>query len=666
MLKTLGYLILLAGLLGRMSFANPAPAHINTWLNEAETGALLLRGDEHQEWQPAMLLETRFDVQISGPVVRVKVEQRFRNTLDQFAEGVYAFPLSERSGVHGMQMVIGERRIVGRIEEQARARQIYEQARARGQSTALVEQRRPNIFNTSVANIDPNSDIMVSLEYTELLIPDGPRLSLRLPLTMTPRYLPMAAEHAENPVPAMAAEASGPEGLILPNNGLPDNSHRTILSIQLDAGQPLDSLSSPSHVIQQQSNGNRHRIVLPAESVPMDRDFVLDWQLHSSPSSRVNVFAERVDGDLHALLMLVPGDLSEQTERMPREVIMVIDTSGSMSGERMREARDSLIYALGRLQPEDKFNVLEFNHQHSMLFRDLLPANAENLAEAEAWVSRLEANGGTEMLPVLRDALSFPSDPAFLRQIIFITDGSVGNEADILNLIERRRHRARLFTVGIGAAPNSYLLRKAAELGRGSYNFIAHANEVEAQMALLFEKLERPVLTDLRLELPAGIEAEYWPQELPDLYAGQPLLIAMKLNRMPTHLTLHGRQPEPWQQQLSLPAEQQHAGAAVLWARQKIEVLMDQLSQGQDPEQVRQEVLEVALKHRLLSAYTSFVAVDEQPARKPDQALHSQELGNRNPVDHQYPQTSLGLLQKGLLALFLGLMGALLLRRKAA
>ena len=666
MLRLLGCLILLVGLLGRPGVAQAQPAHINNWLNDAQSGALLLRASEREDWQPALLLETRFDVQVSGPVARVRLEQRFRNTLDRFAEGVYAFPLAERAGVHGMQMVIGERRIVGRIEEKAQARRIYEQARAQGQATALVEQRRPNIFNTSVANIEPGKDIVVHLEYTELLVPDGTRLSLRLPLTMTPRYRPPVQEPKEGQAMVTAVETDSLEGPILPAGMQPARSHRTRVNLDLDAGQPVASLSSPSHEIRMRSDGNRHRVTLETEAVPMDRDFVLDWQLPAGPSSRVNVFAERVDGDLHALLMLMPGDLPAHTERMPREVIMVIDTSGSMGGERIRQARESLIYALSRLQPEDRFNVLEFNHQHSMLFRDLQPASASHIAQAQAWVRRLEADGGTEMLPVLRDALAFPSDPAFLRQVIFITDGSVSNEAEILSLIERRRHRARVFTVGIGAAPNSYLLRKAAELGRGTYNFIAQAHEVETQMASLFEKLERPVLTDLRLELPAGIEAEYWPRELPDLYAGQPLLLAMKLNRMPAHLTLHGRQPQPWQQQVVLPAEQHHAGAAVLWARQKIEVLMDQLTQGQDAGQVRQQVLEVALKHRLMSAYTSFVAVDERPVRDADQPLDSEAVGNLNPVDHQYPKTSLGLLQKWLLAAMLALMGVLLMRRKMA
>ena len=665
-IKRFGFLIALLLMLGRAGLAGATPVHINSWLNDAGTGALLLRASGQPDWQPALLLDTRFDVQVSGPVVRVKVEQRFRNTLQGFAEGVYAFPLSERSAVHGMQMQIGERRIVGRIEEKARARQIFEQARAHGQATALVEQRRPNIFSSAVANIEPGRDMVVSLEYTEMLVPDGARLSLRLPLTMTPRYQPQATVHPENPPVMQVHDLTGPEGLILPPGVSPAQSHRTQLHVQLDAGQPLASLASPSHAIRLRADGQCHRIELDTDTVPMDRDFVLNWQLQGGPASRVNVFAERVDGELHALLMLMPGDLPAQAERQPREVILVIDTSGSMGGERIRQARDSLIFALGRLKPEDRFNVLEFNHRHSMLYRDLQAASPRRVAEAQAWVRRLQADGGTEMLPVLRDALAFPSDPGYLRQVIFITDGSVSNEADILALIEHRRHQARLFTVGIGAAPNSYLLRKSAELGRGQYHVIADSNEVEAQMAQLFEKLERPVLTDLRLELPEGIVADHGPQELPDLYAGQPLMVALKLNHMPSHLTLHGQQGGAWQQRFTLPEEQAHAGAGVLWARQKIEGLMDQLSQGRDEETVRQQVLPVALKHRLLSAYTSFVAVDETPVRPADQALHGEAVANLNPVDHQYPRTSLGLLQKWLLALLLALSAAWLLRRRTA
>ncbi|MFN3579227.1 MAG: marine proteobacterial sortase target protein [Pseudomonas sp.] len=668
--KLTGWLLVIGSLLANSVLASTptsTPVSLNNWLNHSETGTLMVRHDAESDWHPALLLGTEVDIQISGPVARITLQQHFSNSLNMTAEGVYAFPLSERSAVHGMQMQVGQRRIVGAIHEKAQARQIYQQALSSGQRAGLVEQRRPNLFSTSVANIPAAESISVTLEYTELLVPDGNRFSLRLPLTMTPRFNPLA-----EPSDAEGAQSShqdpSPEGRILANEQLPAQSHQVMISTYLDAGQQLQSLNSPSHTVKSEYDGRGYRLVLPAEQVPMDRDFVLDWQLQTELTSTASVFSEVIDGDNHALVMLMPGDLTSDSERMPREVIMVVDTSGSMGGERMRQARESLIYALGRLQPEDRFNVLEFNSYHRLLFRDLVAADEENILQARQWVRELRAEGGTNMLPVLRDAMAFPHDPDYLRQIIFITDGSVSNEAAILDMIDRQIHRARLFTVGIGAAPNSYLLRKAAEMGRGDYSYIAHSHEVEQQMARLFEKLERPVLTDLRIELPDGITADYWPEQLPDLYAGQPLIVAMRLNQMPAHITLHGKQPEPWQQRLTLPLHHQHPGAATLWARQKIEVLMDRLSRGESEEQVREDVLEVALKHRLLSRYTSFVAVDQEVVRDPQDPLHSQELGNRNPIDHQmshaYPQTSLGLRLYWMLALILALLALVLLPRQ--
>ena len=248
------------------------------------------------------------------------------------------------------------------------------------------------------------------------------------------------------------------------------------------------------------------------------------------------------------------------------------------------------------------------------------------------------------MLPVLRDALSQPNEPGYLRQLIFITDGSVSNEQEVLSMIHQRLRQSRLFTVGIGAAPNNYLLRKAAELGRGQFTPINESEGVTEAMNRLFEKLESPLLTNLSITLPEGIQAEIWPEKLPDLYAGQPLVVAMKLNRMPEQITLHGQQPEPWQQELKLPADQQHNGVARLWARSKIEALMDQIKRGTDESKVRPAVLEVALQHQLLSNYTSFVAVEQVQVRDSNTPLHSQQIANLNPVDHRmYPQTSLGL-----------------------
>ena len=628
-----------------------------------ETGMFLLRSDDGS-WQPALLLNTDMQVQISGPVAEVQIRQSFSNPGGAFAEGRYVLPTSESAAIHAMTLEIGERRINGQIQEREQARKTYQQARDNGQQTGLVEQQRPNLFSTSVANIGAGETISVILSYTELLQPDAGRYSLRLPLTMTPRYnaRPQPVDGQQRKPNASSASPEGPIVASLWRDG---PSHQADIQITLDSGFALHEVSSPSHAISSHFDGRRYRVQLLENPVVMDRDFVLNWQLPSEAGNQVAVFTEQVGEDHYALMMLSPAAQPVSRQRQPREVFLILDTSGSMQGERIRQARSSLIHALSRLQPEDRFNVLEFNSEYSMLYREPVPASEENLSEARSWVAGLPAGGGTEMLPVLRAALTQPNEAGYLRQLIFITDGSVSNEREVLQMIQQRLRQARIFTVGIGASPNSFLLRKAAEVGRGQFTSIDDRSGIEQSMERLFEKLESPVLTHLQLELPEGIDAEIWPQKLPDLYSDQPLLIAMKLNQLPEKVALHGRQPALWEQHLQIPEPQQGNGIARIWARRKIEAAMDRLNEGAGEDEVRDLVLPVALEHQLMSRFTSFVAVEEQPVRAADEPLDSQRVPNLNPVDHRlYPQTSLGLNGLWALAIALLLAGLLILNWK--
>ncbi|MCH8541945.1 MAG: marine proteobacterial sortase target protein [Alcanivorax sp.] len=690
-----GLLVMLITMLGQPALA--MPTSLNTWLNNAGSGAMLVRGGAESPWAPALLLDTEVDIRVSGPVAHVTVTQQFRHQGRDFVEGQYVFPLAEQAAVHGMVLQVGERRIVGAIHEKQQAREIYAQARAQGQRAGLVEQRRPNLFVTSVANIAPGDTVSVELEYTELLVPDALTFGLRFPMTMTPRYTPRHSEHDalhdtphgshntshSTPHPTQSANGApveGPlvEGPIVHQSAIPETSHQARIRVYVDAGMALDTLTSPSHRIGLEYDGRGYQIILPDEQVPMDRDFVLNWRLPEGADSQAALFTEEVNGEHYGLLMLTPGlsgaaarasqQVSEQP-RLPRDVILIVDTSGSMAGERMRQAKESLQYALSRLQPEDHFNVLEFNHRHRMLYRASVPASPDNLREATEWVGRLQAGGGTEMLPVLEAALTSPSTPGYLRQVIFITDGAVSNEEAVLQMIERRIHRARLFTVGIGAAPNSYLLRRAADIGRGQFTYIGGSANVSQHMSRLFEKLEQPVLTDLRIVLPDGMQAEIWPSRLPDLYAGQPLMATLKFTpdgsassqAFPASVILQGKSPVPWEQEVVMPVAQQHAGVSTLWAREKITALSDRMVRGEPEDAVRDEIIDVALAHRLASRYTSFVAVEQRPVRGVEEPLSREAVANRNPVDHVYPQTSLGLARLWWLALACWLLVAVLL-----
>ena len=650
MKRMIGWLLIISSLFGQQALANEADP------DQPQTGLLLMRNGAESEWQAALLLNTDIDVQINGPVAEVRIRQRFTNPGERFSEGEYVLPMSENAAVHAMTLDIGERHIVGEIHEKAEAKAIYEKAKANGQQTGLTEQRRPNLFSTSVANIATGETISVTLEYTELLIPDANQFSLRLPLTMTPRYTAaQPLEFGETPAPAV-------EGRIVQQQWTDAPSHQARLNIYLDGGMELQQIHSPSHPLTANYDGRGYQVELANNTVIMERDFILEWQLPTDAGNQASIFTETVDGEQYAMLMLSPAAREAISQRQPREVILIIDTSGSMQGSRMRQARESLLYAIQRLEPEDRFNVLEFNSDYSELFQEPRQASKANRDTATEWVAQLEASGGTEMLPVIANALGQQGEQGYLRQLIFITDGSVSNEQEVLTLINRRLDTSRLFTVGIGAAPNNYLLRKAADIGRGQFTSVSDGQGVSAAMNQLFSKLEAPVLTNLRIAMDEGVSAEIWPEKLPDLYADQPLVVAMKLNRLPRSITLYGNQPEPWQQELDVPQAQQHKGVSTLWARSKIESLMDRITQGEPEPIIREAVLEVALRHQLLSRYTSFVAVDKTPVRQAQEPLNSQQIPNLNPIDHQaYPQTSLGLLQIWLLAAMLLMAGLAML-----
>jgi Ca-activated chloride channel family protein len=356
--------------------------------------------------------------------------------------------------------------------------------------------------------------------------------------------------------------------------------------------------------------------------------------------------------------------------RLPREAIFIIDTSGSMHGESIRQAKQALLLALGRLQPADLFNVIEFNDKARRLFTRAEPATPEFLRRAQSWVGRLQANGGTEMRAALDLALDGNTDPTRLRQVVFLTDGAVANDAELLERIRPLLGDTRLFTVGIGSAPNGYFMRRAAEIGRGSAVFIGKPEQVAERMERLFQRLERPAVTDLAVQWPVGAvgTVDALPDPLPDLYEGEPVAVAAELPRGAAgRVVLTGKiMGKPWRQELTLDArDDAPAGIPVLWARQKVEALNDSVTAGAEPGEARRRIVAIALKHNIVTRHTSLVAVDATPARPEEAEL----LGGAMPAN--LPQgwnlaavfggTALGLPQTATPAALLMLTGAMLL-----
>ncbi|MBS0320416.1 MAG: VWA domain-containing protein, partial [Proteobacteria bacterium] len=307
-----------------------------------------------------------------------------------------------------------------------------------------------------------------------------------------------------------------------------------------------------------------------------------------------------------------PSQHDAATPRAPREATFVIDTSGSMSGVSIAQAREAVLFALSRLVPGDRFNVIAFASTTDALFAAPVAVDATSLAAARRFVTGLRANGGTEMKPALEQALSAPPAPGFVQQVVFLTDGAVGNEQELLKLIGDEAGARRLFTVGIGPGPNAYFLRKAAQFGRGTATFIGDVSEVNAKMTALYVKLERPALT--AVDTVWSAPADVYPPQLPDLYDGEPIVMTASFATPAVTLSLTGRRGgHAFGTLLPLSAGAPAHGIAALWARDRIAALSDAQAAGADEASLRPQIVQTALEHHLVSRYTSLVAVDVTP-----------------------------------------------------
>jgi len=665
------YLLLAASAAYAAAPGNAATADRVT-MNDISSGEMLFRTEQAGEYAPAVNLGTDVQMQISGMVAAVTVRQQFKNDSSDWMHGVYAFPLPETAAVNGMRIEVGERVIVGQIREKQQARKEFAAAKKAGKKAALVEQKRPNLFTSSVANIPPGETITVTLTYLEKAVFDKGRFSLRFPMTITPRYIPgtplatsdtinSISEHGwavgTDEVPD-AAEITPFLEPRLPAPGHPVNP--ITLAVDLNPGLPLADVSSAYHAVSVKREADRYAVKFTDAEVSMDRDFELTWTPVESQIPQAALFTEVHEGERYGLLMVVPP-VQAPSQVMSRELIFVVDRSGSMSGESIRQARGAVLAALGQLQPQDSFNVIQFDDSAQALFRSARPASDPWLSQAREFVSSIESGGGTEMRKAIELALNPLSENPrdTLRQVVFITDGAVGNEAALLKLISERLGASRLFTVGIGSAPNSYFMRKAAEHGRGRFTYIGKVDEVQEKMTELFSSLQQPALKDIGLDW-AGKGAESYPTPVPDLYAGQPLVVTARFANIDTRVQAAGRTAAgQWQQNFAVGSGKQSAGIAALWARDKIAHLENDIVLQGETDELRAGILQLALAHQLMSRYTSFLAVEQKPSRPTGDDPATANVRNarpngQGPQPFAYPQTGIGVIGSmlyGLLAM---------------
>jgi Ca-activated chloride channel family protein len=647
------WMVALLSLLFLLPFV--AQGQETTTLAKDDRAGLLLKTSMPGVYAVSPAVKSEVSISVTGPIVRTAVKQTFHNASGHCVEGLYVYPLPEMSAVDTLKMTIGARVIAGEIHEREQARQEFEKAKSEGRKAALVEQQRPNVFTTSVSGVLPNDDIVVEIAYQEMARFENGQYRLRFPMVVAPRYSPESADGA-----AVAAKLpSTPSSL--------GNAGGTVaLSVDLQPGYSVGNVKSLQQV-RTETLGNRHyRITADPAKLDSDHDFELSWQPDLGTNPEATVLTGKLGEETYALVMVTPP--ARSPARMPRETIFIIDSSGSMEGASMNQAKAALLVALDDLRPGDKFNIIDFDSEARPLFSDSRFADSQAIAGAKEFVGTIKADGGTEMLKALRLALpeQAATQSGTVRQVIFMTDGQVDNEQELFSFIHARLGASRLFTVGIGAAPNSHFMRTAARFGRGTFTYIGDVNQVQERMSELFGKLDAPVMTSIDVRS-NDATAESWPERVPDLYSGEPLVVAVRVHDPSAKVTLHGNiGTESWTKELALPAPGTSESIARLWGRGKIESLVDRLGDGSDPKGVEAAVVAVALQHHLVSQYTSLIAVDQTP-----QGLNATCVAEPLPVDNKVNSYEAGSLPQtatpGALLLLIGasLAGVALVSMKA-
>lgn len=594
---------------------------------EAESGSghmlVLPEGQESPLQLP--LKHTRVKADITGITATVRVIQEFGNPYTTPIEAIYVFPLPHNAAVYAMKMVIGERVIEGKIKPRREAQEIYNQAKQQGRTASLLDQERPNIFTQSVANILPGDDIKVEISYFQDLSYVEGSYEFVFPMVVGPRYIPGQPSGQTgsgwSPDTGRVPDGSRISPPLLPPEVR--SGHDIEVHVELDAGLPFRDLETPSHAIRVTRETEAQALITlaPGDRIP-NKDFILRWKVdQKDPVAGWLAHKDSTGG--YFLLLLQPEVHLARAEIAPREYVFVIDTSGSMHGFPLDQCKRIVEKCLKDLKPDDRFQIVLFAGSASTLAPAPLDATAKNIRRALQYVSAARGGGGTEFLPALKKALNVPPDPERARIVLFLSDGYIGYETEVLKYMDQHRGDTNLFPLGVGSSVNRYLIDGMARIGQGEPFYLTPDEDPEPVVERFFNYVSRPSLINIEVEF-KGIEvSELRPYELPDLFAGRPLSLVGKYEkggRGKVVLTgwLAGHR---WKQTLKVKLpdrETKNPGLACLWARRSIEALSDQQALGEISEkQAKKRITELALRYSLMSAYTSFVAVDSQ-VRNPE------------------------------------------------
>ena len=563
---------------------------------------------------PLPLRHTAVDAAIAGHIGTVQVKQQFANPFDTKIEAVYVFPLPEQAAVTEFLMVIGDRTIRGILREKEEAEAIYREARAQGYRASLLVQRRPNIFEQKVANIEPGKAIDVDITYFHTLAFKDGWYSFVFPTVVGPRFNPPG--HSD-PIPAIprggnsaTPGATGVEYLAPTER----SGHDLGITVRIDAGVQIEELKSTHEIVVTRDEPAAATVQLANRTTIPNRDFVLDFRVAGDTvKSNLMTYKDPETGEGFFSLMMIPPIDTAGVSRRPMEMVFVIDCSGSMSGRPLEQAKEAVATALARLDPNDTFQIIRFSDDASQFGAAPVRATEPNLAAARRYLANLNSQGGTMMLEGIKAALDFPHNPSRFRFVSFLTDGYIGNESDILAEVHRRLGAARIFSFGVGSSVNRYLLERMAREGRGVAAYLGVNDSAEEVMGAFFDRASHAALTDVEIDWGGMTVSDIYPAQLPDLFVGRPLVVSGRFEGDPTSVTLSGTVDDSRRSFMLDATDQGTAGPyiAKVWARSNIADLhVRQATVGDPHGEFRDAIRRIALRHQLVSNYTSFVAVD--------------------------------------------------------
>ncbi len=585
------------------------PANAQPETAEKTLSPYFLVKSDDPETDRLPLKSTSADVAVAGVIADVTVTQVYENEGSRPLEAIYVFPASTRAAVHGMKMTIGERTIVAEIREREQARREYEEAKAAGKSASLLEQQRPNVFQMNVANILPGDTIRVELRYTELLVPADGVYEFIYPTVVGPRY----SEVPESEAPASESWVRNPylrEGEPPPY----DFGFKAAIS----AGMPIAEVTCPTHETDIRFSGPGAAEVRLADAGKTggDRDVILKYRL-SGGQIQTGLLLHEGETENFFLLMMQPPRRVETAAIPPREYVFIVDVSGSMRGFPLDTAKRLLRDLIGNLRPTDRFNVLLFAGGSRIFEKTSVPATEENIGRAASFIDNQRGGGGTQILPAMERALNLPAGGSVSRSMVVVTDGYVRVETEAFDLIRNNLGEANLFAFGIGSSVNRFLIEGMARVGLGEPFVVTKPAEAAEKAAKFREYVKSPVLTDIRLDFDGFDVYDVEPPGIPDLLAQRPLIAYGKWRGEPKGtVRLRGVTGGDRSYSADLGVgrfrpDPAHAGLRHLWARKRIRLLSDynQVSRG---EEMAGEITRLGLQYNLLTAYTSFVAVDSR------------------------------------------------------